>query len=207
MVNTICFCSLVDFPNCVASGGPCSSSLDETGLLLWMNNTCGNVTGFAGMPDNWTNALSVMNNTFSKPDSFPWPSCLSGAGYPDCQLSSTETSCTRTLCNGIDANGNCSPLLMVDMTCFCSQVKFGRCCTANCGLSWDRPQYLKWLNASCSSQVPPGTSLPLNWTLLLSVQRTDLLPWSWQLASDLTPSNGTQPIVPQLPVNSSPLLQ
>lgn len=189
MVDMQCFCSQVKYSSCVASGGPCSSDLDETGLLLWLNGTCGSVAGFPGMPSNWTNALSVINSTYSEVDSFLWPSCLSAGNYPDCQLKSAESNCTRALCNGIDVNGDCYSVSMVDMSCFCSDVKYGTSCTRNCALSWERGQLLKWLNDTCSLRVPPGASLPLNWTSLLSIQRSEMLPWRWQLTSDLPPGD------------------
>lgn len=62
--------------------------------------------------------------------------------------------------------------------------------------------YLNWLNDPCSLHVAPGTTLPLNWTSLLSVQRSKLLPWSWELTSELQPTNTS----PQCPTNSSKLL-
>jgi hypothetical protein len=189
MVDMHCFCSQVKYSSCIGSGGLCSSGLDTTGLLLWLNGTCGSVEGFSGMPSNWESSLSVINNTYSVVDSFPWPSCLSAGNYTDCQLQSTESNCTRALCNNTNANGDCSSVSMIDMSCFCSDVKYGTSCTRNCGLSWERPQFLNWLNVTCSLHVPPGVSLPLNWTSLLSVQTSEMLPWRWQLASDLPPGD------------------
>jgi hypothetical protein len=154
MVDMHCFCSRVKYSSCIGSGGLCSSGLDTTGLLLWLNGTCGSVEGFSGMPSNWESSLSVINSTYSGVDSFPWPSCLSAGNYTDCQLQSTESNCTRALCNNTNANGDCSSVSMIDMSCFCSDVKYGTSCTRNCALSWERPQFLNWLNDTCSLHVP-----------------------------------------------------
>lgn len=96
--------------------GLCSSNLDPTSLLLWLNATCGSVAGFAGLADDWQDSLFIVNSTF--PDIFERPSCLGSSDYPGCRIGSIESSCTRTLCNGTDENGDCSSVPMVNMICF-----------------------------------------------------------------------------------------
>lgn len=206
MVNKECFCPKVDFSNCTTTGGPCSSSADKTGLLVWLNGTCSGIHGFAGMPDHWEDSISMLNKTYSKANSFPWPSCLKAGNHTDCQLNSTETSCVRTVCSDVDSHGSCNSTDMISMQCFCSQVKYGSSCSANCGLSWERAQYLNWLNNTCFSKVDPGISLPLNWTSLLPVQRSEMLPWKWQLSSDISPSGEISNPQVQCPSASSKLL-
>ncbi|KAH8683077.1 hypothetical protein BGZ60DRAFT_524415 [Tricladium varicosporioides] len=184
-VDKSCFCSQASYSNCTTVNGPCSSDLSKTGLLLWINSTCSSVSGFPGMPSNWVNSLSVINSTYTKGDALHWPDCLSIGNHSDCQLDSVRSNCTKTLCSHIDGRGDCSSESLVDMSCFCSKVKYGTSCKTNCGLSWERTSYLDWLNSTCSVHVALGISLPVNWTSLLSVQRFEMLPWSWELASDL----------------------
>ncbi|KAF8855318.1 hypothetical protein BDZ45DRAFT_506509 [Acephala macrosclerotiorum] len=90
---------------------------------------------------------------------------------------------------------------MVDMECFCSDVKYGDTCTGNCGLAWERAQYLNWLNDTC---FPLGnvSTMPGNWTTLLSVQRSEMIPGSW----DLTPNLASTTPKQSHPPNSSKLL-
>lgn len=201
-VDNSCFCSQVTYSNCTTANGPCSSSLNGTGLLLWMNSTCGNISGFPGMPSNWGNSLSVINSTYVRGDTLYWPQCLNLGNYTNCRLDSVRSNCTRALCSRVDGRGDCSSQSLVDMTCFCSQVNYGTSCKANCALSWERTSYLDWLNSTCAVHVAPGISLPVNWTSLRSVQRFEMLPWSWELASDLRSGNSS----PQCPSASGKLL-
>jgi hypothetical protein len=115
--------------------------------------------------------------------------------YSDCQLSTVELNCSSTRCGSVDQDGDCNSVTAVSLECFCSQVKYGISCTNNCGLSWERAQYLNWLNEVCSP-IGPGTSLPSNWTSLLSVQRSEMLPGSWQVAFNISPSGASQPNCP-----------
>ena len=176
--------------------GLCDTDLDNTGLLWWLNMTCGDVAGFPGLPANWRDSLFIINSTYPALSNFiSWPSCLDVGNYPDCQLTSTESNCTSARCGSVDQNGDCSSVPALDLECFCSQVKYGSSCTANCGLSWQRAEYLNWLNDTCSP-VASDTSLPGNWTSLLPVQRSEMLPWTWQLASDSFLSGTSQPHCP-----------
>src|SRR4051794_16802334 len=100
----------------------------------------------------------------------------------------------------IDRPGNCSSTpLAVDVPCFCRPLSFGHACRNNCGLSWERKEYLEWLNATCSS-TSNWHGLPSNWTKLLYVQDSELPPWHWRVQSDdatlTTYSNSTTTKVP-----------
>jgi hypothetical protein len=64
-------------------------------------------------------------------------------------------------------------------------VSFGTTCNNSCQLSWERAEYLHWLNSTCPPAQSP-TSLPTNWTSLLQIQETDLLPWKWQVRHENT---------------------
>ena len=132
----------------------------KTGLLLWLNTTCGDVTGFTGLPDNWHDDLSIVNSSFS--GVFSRPSCLGAGNYPECQLNTTESDCTRTLCSSIDQNGDCSSINMVNMECFCSQTNYSSC-TGPCSSNLEQTGLLLWLNSTCGN-ITDFAGLPDNWT-------------------------------------------
>ncbi|KUJ11556.1 uncharacterized protein LY89DRAFT_758265 [Mollisia scopiformis] len=171
--------------------GVCGSPTGLTGLLVWLNSKCGDVADFAGMPSNWQDSLSFPNDTYPAQGSFPsWPSCLSSINDPGCQLSSIESNCTVTVCatGSVDQSGNCDQVPAINLTCFCPQINYETSCTNECALSWQRASRLNWINDTCSV-LGSGTSLPSNWTSLLLIQRSEILPWGWNISSSAIPQS------------------
>jgi hypothetical protein len=195
-------------PKCKAA---CTSSytwnLDNTGLLIWLARTCGNnVAAFKGLPPSWRDDLWVTNSTYPPLSKVQkWPSCLKDSS--DCQLLTIAKGCSSDRCDGVDGNGTCKSVSAVSLQCFCPQIKYERNCTTSCGLSWERAQWLKWINDTCSP-VAPGTGLPSNWTSLLRVQRSEMLPWGWHISYQPPKIAQTRyPIAQRHPTSCLPLLQ
>ncbi|OCK89295.1 uncharacterized protein K441DRAFT_681270 [Cenococcum geophilum 1.58] len=183
VVDTSCFCKEMDLDKTCNPTG-----IERTQLLLWVNRICSGVSAFPGMPDRWNDSLLLMNVSYHDQSNFTRPSCLKPN---DCFqiLNSTETNCSSTRCT-LDGTGNCtSTPVAVDIPCFCKPMGFDRTCNRNCKLSWERKEYLEWMNSTCSS-TQDWNGLPKNWTALLVVQEDELLPWNWQIRA--TNSTATQ---------------
>lgn len=67
---------------------------------------------------------------------------------------------------------------------------YGSTCNNSCQLSWERAEYLQWINATCSA-TRNSNNLPANWTSLLSVQENELLPWHWEVRSENTTASSS----------------
>ncbi|KAF8855319.1 hypothetical protein BDZ45DRAFT_746583 [Acephala macrosclerotiorum] len=163
-------------------GGLCNANLEPTSLLLWLNTTCGQLDGFIGMPDRWTDSLAVVNNTFSNA-SFPGPSCSQASSDSGCQITSSISSCTRELCGSVDVNGDCQAEYLVNMPCFCSQVKYSSCIasTGPCNSSMQETGLLLWMNNTCGT-ISGFPGMPSNWTKSLNIAnssyaKVDSFPW------------------------------
>lgn len=163
--------------------GACNSNLDNTGLLEWLDETCGNILGFNGLPPNWRDSLWITNSTYPDLADF-------NTTCPNCQLNTIESNCSCTRCSSVDQSGNCNSVSALSLECFCPQVKYGVSCTSNCILSCEQAQLLNWFNETCFP-AGNGTSLPSNWTSLLPVQRSEMLPRGWSVASDISSSAGS----------------
>lgn len=146
------------------SGCPnlCMANLEPSSLLLWLNTTCGQTSGFTGLPNDWTDSLAVPNSTYTSP--FSGPSCAQGGNDTNCDIPSTISSCTKSLCGSVDQNGDCNAVSMINMECFCSSINFSGCIASGgqCSSSIQETGLLLWLNTTCSN-VQGFVGLPNNW--------------------------------------------
>jgi hypothetical protein len=63
------FCANFSYPS--TCQGFCTKSYERSDLLKFTNNTCSNVTGWSGLPANWTDLLNVLPS-----DLKPWPEVI-----------------------------------------------------------------------------------------------------------------------------------
>ena len=166
----------------------CETGIERTELLTWYNATCFNASVFPNEPSDWAKNLEFVDDSYIIQSDFDLPNCLGNASCTP-RLNDTEVSCTSTRCK-VDSAGNCTTTLVVERSCFCQDLSFAKSCPGRCDLSWQRYDYLHWLNKSCSS-VPGWSGLPSNWTSLLHVQENELLPWHWSIQAIIPPANLT----------------
>ncbi|KAF2647552.1 hypothetical protein K491DRAFT_299178 [Lophiostoma macrostomum CBS 122681] len=189
------FVDAVDIP-CLCKDMDVQAKCNTTGIertvdYLWFNSTCGSFSGFPGLPAAWENSLLTMNSSYGAPKNFStWPDC---ANVNACKpiLNGTVTNCTQTLCDIDPQTGVCNSTSSgVKPLCFCSPLNYDHTCNQNCKLSWEREQYLHWMN---STSIPDSSwrSLPGNWVDLLQVQDYELLPWNWRIQITATKSQNS----------------
>ncbi|KAI4215833.1 MAG: hypothetical protein LQ351_001821 [Letrouitia transgressa] len=182
-----CFCThTFDDIQEVCTG--CDSDLDRTELFAWYNVTCYNATVFQNIPNNWTDDVLLFTDNYLFQEKLTWLKCLRNSACSP-SLNETEVSCTSTRCQ-LDATGNCTTALAVERSCFCKDLSFENSCNGSCSLSWERLEYLDWLNETCSP-IPGWNGLPHNWLDLREIQIDELLPWHWSLRADHPSTNVT----------------
>ncbi|KAF2679979.1 hypothetical protein K458DRAFT_345854 [Lentithecium fluviatile CBS 122367] len=175
-ISLSCYCKEMDISSKCDSDG-----LDLTADYLLLNSTCTSVAEFPGLPLGWQDKLLIMNSSYGAPSNFTsWPKCANAANCYSA-LNGSVTNCAQTLCEVDFATSLCnSTITGVKPECFCSPVSYENTCNTNCKLSWEREEYLNWMNTTCSPVYSWG-GLPSNWVDLLQVQDTELLPWSWRI--------------------------
>ncbi|KAF2475222.1 uncharacterized protein BDR25DRAFT_310647 [Lindgomyces ingoldianus] len=166
-IGLSCFCKEMDLPEKCNPVG-----VERSAEFLWLNSTCASVAAFPGLPKGWEDSLLKMNSTYGAPTNFTtWPKCAN-ANNCGTNLNTIVTNCTQNLCNINPQTGLCTSILPgVNPACYCSP---------NCKLSWEREQYLNWMNTTCGL-VSSWHGLPSNWVDLLLVQDSELLPWNWRI--------------------------
>ena len=178
-LDRTCLCtrSFDDLPKACAG---CTSDIERTQLLTFYNATCHNSSVFPNAPSDWAKDLLIVDSDYIIPSDLKQPDCLGSTACTP-SLTDTDANCTSTRWK-LDSSGNCTELVYaVERACICRNLSYERPCNAGfCGLVWERQDHLNWLNSTCSP-VSGWNGLPGNWTQLLNVQDSDLLPWRWQV--------------------------
>ena len=155
----------------------CSTKLERTEYLLWLNSTCSGAKVFSGMPANWTQEVEpgIGDATSHNISDLVFPACTAGECERSLSLrknASLEVDCvldpSGTYCN--------STQTQVSYAQFCNNFSYPSTCLDFCTKSYDRPGFLTFMNNTCSS-ISGWSGLPANWTNLLHVVQSDLQPW------------------------------
>ena len=85
------------------------------------------------------------------------------------------TSSTSIRCALNDSECISTPVF--ERSQFCGDVAYGKSCNDSCRLSWQRANLLNWMNNTCGNTTN-WRGLPSNWTTLLDVQESELMPWA-----------------------------
>ena len=154
----------------------CGSGINNTLYDLWLNRTCGGSHYFQALPANWTNSLQLVDNkTYVLTSEINYPSCITDSNCYS-SLNATQWNFTSIRCNL--SGDSCSSISnAVDVPQFCEHIAYGKTCNESCQLSWQRADLLEWMNKTCNT-TQNWNGLPRNWTLLLVVLESELMPWA-----------------------------
>lgn len=206
------FCS-----NALEAPGECAEGPERTALLLWAAQLC-ETRSFNGFPEGWNSNFSstIMDEGHLNKSDLGGPDCLNPNNCWN-EILLTVNGCGGQRCTIDEVTGLCVSISeAIETACLCkycelpiypsqfrlvavlltisSVVDFAVTCPGNCRLSWERAQYLNWLNETCSL-VPSYSGLPTNWSSLLDIQTEELLPWGFRLRifynETLLPPNST----------------
>ncbi|KAK3392744.1 hypothetical protein B0H63DRAFT_1203 [Podospora didyma] len=158
----------------------CSTRLERTQYLLWLNKTCSTAASFKGMPLNWEADIKagVTSPEYDHGNDLTFPECANqgscGESLAVWRKSASDDFCSLNQ-DGQSCYANETRLSYAQL---CPQLSYPLTgtCSGYCTHSADRPKLLEFLNKTCSG-ISQWSGLPSNWVDLLQLQLSEVKPW------------------------------